>query len=73
MSKKTIGFVIILLVFIFPFRWVYLEYPEPMDVKGTLIDAGRIQYVFYFLSCVFGFLTFMVLTTSDDTHEKSQH
>ena len=73
MSKKTIGLIIISLVFIFPFRWVYLEYPEPMNSHGTLIDAGRIENVFYFLLCVFGFLAFMLLTTSDDAHKGSKH
>lgn len=72
MSKKTIGLVIIALVFIFPFRWVYLEYPEPIHSGATMIDSGRIEYVFYFLLCIFGFLTFLLLNTDDDL-AKSKH
>ena len=72
MSKKTIALVIIALIFIFPFRWVYLEYPDPINSKGTLIDAGRIQYVFYFLLCVAGFLTFMFMSTTD-SNDNSKH
>lgn len=73
MSNKTIGFVIIALIFIFPFRWVYLEYPETMNSHGTMIDAGRIEYVFYFLMCVAGFFAFMFLTTTENEQKKSNH
>jgi hypothetical protein len=73
MTTKTIGLVIIALIFIFPFRWVYLEYPDPIDSQGTMIDAGRIEYVFYFILCVAGFLTFMLMSTSDSNHEQSNH
>ena len=73
MKKQSIGFIILLLVFIFPFRWVYLEYPDPILSNNTLIDGGRIQYVFYFLLCVFGFLAFLFTSTADDHSEKSNH
>ena len=73
MLKKAIPFVIILLVFIFPFRWVYLEYPEPVNSHGTFIDAGRIEYVFYFLLCVVGFLAFLLMKTDDPHPEKAKY
>ena len=64
MSKNVIGLIIIALVFIFPFRWVYLEYPEPALANNTMIDSGRIEYVFYFLLCVIGFIAFALMSTS---------
>lgn len=70
MSKNVIGFVILALVFFFPFRWVYLEYPDPVLSKNTMIDAGRIEYVFYFLLCVVGFITFSLLTTAGKENAK---
>lgn len=73
MSKKTIGLVIIALIFIFPFRWVYLEYPDAVQSQRTMIDAGRIEYVFYFLLCVAGFFTFMFLSTTGNKNESSNH
>lgn len=51
--------IIIALVFIFPFRWAFLEYPKPISVDGTMVDAGRIQYMVYFLLTVIGFLIFL--------------
>ena len=71
MSKQTIGLIIIVLVFLFPFRWVYLEYPDPVKVNETFIDGGRIQYVFYFLLCVVGFIAFTIMGTSGK--EDSKH
>lgn len=67
MSKKAIAFVIIALVFVFPFRWVYMEYPQPLMVNKTMVDSGRIEYVLYFLSCVAGFLAFFFLATPSDS------
>lgn len=67
MSKKAIGIIIIVLVFLFPFRWVYLEYPDPIEVRTTMVDGGRIQYVIMFLSVVAGFFAFMLLSTGDDS------
>lgn len=64
MSKNAIGLVIIALVFIFPFRWVFLEYPESVLVNNTMVDGGRIEYVFYFLLCIVGFVAFSLMTTS---------
>jgi len=64
MNKKLIGFAIIALVYFFPFRWAFLDYPENIVVNGQHIDGGRVQYIFYFLLTVFGFLAFMFLTTS---------
>jgi hypothetical protein len=63
MSKKAPGILIIALVFIFPFRWVYLEYPHPVLVNKTMVDSGRIEYVLFFLSVVAGFLAFMFMST----------
>ena len=69
MSKKAIGLVIIALVFLFPFRWVYLEYPDPVKVNETMVDGGSIQYIFYFLMCVFGFIAFVLLNTGKENSE----
>jgi hypothetical protein len=63
MSKKALGIIIIALVFIFPFRWVYLEYPPATMVNKTMVDNGRIEYVLFFLAVVIGFLTFMFMST----------
>ena len=65
MSKKVIGILIIALVFIFPFRWVFLEYPKPILVNQTMVDSGRVEYVLFFLAVVAGFLAFMFLSTGD--------
>ena len=69
MSKQSLGIVIIALIFLFPFRWVYLEYPDAIMVNNTMIDGGRIQYVLYFLMVVAGFLAFMLMSTSNSDHE----
>lgn len=73
MIKKTIPYLIIALVFIFPFRWAYLEYPDPVNSHGTFIDAGRTEYLFYFLLCIVGFLAFLVMNTDDSHSAKSKH
>jgi len=65
MSKKAVGILIIALVFIFPFRWVFLEYPKATMVNHTMVDSGRIEYVLYFLAVVAGFLAFMFMSTGD--------
>jgi hypothetical protein len=64
MNKKLIGYAIIIFVFLFPFRKAFLEYPANINVQNTMIDGGRVEYVIYFLLTVFGFLAFMMLTTS---------
>lgn len=66
MTKKTIGLIIIALVFVFPFRWAFLEYPDPINSGGTMIDAGRMKSVFYFLLTVAGFLAFMFMSITGD-------
>lgn len=68
MSKKNIGIIIITLIFIFPFRMVYLEYPETNIINGTVVDGGRIGYTLLFLSVVIGFLAFMFMSTNDTEH-----
>jgi hypothetical protein len=65
MSKKAIGIAIITLVFLFPFRMVYLEYPQTTIVNKTIVDGGRIEYVVYFLMVVAGFLAFLFMNTED--------
>ena len=62
MSKKAIGIIIITLVFIFPFRWVFLEYPKTVLVNNTMVDGGKIEYVIYFLCVIGGFLAFMFMS-----------
>lgn len=69
MSKKAIGIIIIALVFFFPFRWVFLEYPAPVMENNTMVDSGRIQYVLYFVSVVVGFLAFLFLSTGEEKHQ----
>jgi hypothetical protein len=65
MSKKIAGILIITLVFIFPFRWVFLEYPKSSMVNSTLVDNGRVEYVLYFLMVIAGFLAFLFMSTGD--------
>jgi hypothetical protein len=65
MSKKSLGIIIIVLVFIFPFRWVYLEYPQSGIVNKTIVDTGRLEYVLFFLATVVGFLAFLFMSTDD--------
>ena len=66
MSKnKIIGYVILALVYIFPFRYAFLDYPENINVHGTMIDGGRMPYMILFLITVIGFLVFFFMTTED--------
>lgn len=66
MSKnKIIAYVIIALVYIFPFRWAFLDYPDTINVNGAMIDGGRMPYVIYFLITVIGFLVFFFTVTTD--------
>lgn len=65
MSKQVIGFIIIALVFFFPFRWVFLEYPDTELINNTMIDSGRVEYVFYFLLSLIGFVAFVLINTED--------
>jgi len=65
MSKKVVGILIIALVFIFPFRWVFLEYPKATMVHQTMVDNGRVEYTLFFLAVVIGFLAFMFMSTGD--------
>lgn len=65
MSKKAIGLIIIALVFLFPFRMVYLEYPEPLLVNNNMVDGGAVKYVVMFLLVIFGFLAFLFMNTED--------
>jgi hypothetical protein len=37
MKKKVIGVIVLLLVFLFPFRLAFLEYPANINVNNTLI------------------------------------
>jgi hypothetical protein len=65
MSKQVLGLIIISLVFLFPFRMVYLEYPETVTVNNTVVDGGGITYVIMFLAVIFGFLAFLFMNTED--------
>jgi hypothetical protein len=73
MSKKAIGIIIMALVFLFPFRWVYLEYPEAKLVNTTMVDSGGAKYAILFLSVVLGVLAFYLLSNSDSSKEKANH
>lgn len=64
--------IIIALVFIFPFRWAFLEYPKPNSVAGTMVDSGRIEYVTYFLLTVAGVLVFLFMSIKDDAVKAKQ-
>lgn len=64
--------IIIALVFIFPFRWAFLEYPKPSNVEGTMVDSGRIEYMVYFLLTVAGFLVFMFMSIKNDAVKATQ-
>lgn len=64
--------IIIALVFIFPFRWAFLEYPKPNNVAGTMVDSGRIEYMVYFLLTVAGFLVFMFMSIKNDAVKVTQ-
>lgn len=70
MKRKTIAIIIITLVFLFPFRWAFLEYPAPHKVGNTWVDSGRVQYMFYFLLTIFGFLTFFFMSVTDKSDSK---
>ena len=70
MKRKTIGIIIITLVFLFPFRWAFLEYPAPVKMGNTMVDSGRVQYMLYFLLTIFGFLTFFFLSVTDKCESK---
>jgi heme/copper-type cytochrome/quinol oxidase subunit 1 len=72
MKRKTIALIIITLVFLFPFRWAFLEYPVPVKIANTMVDSGRVQYVFYFLLTIAGFLTFFILSVTDGTEKTKQ-
>lgn len=41
MKKKVIGVIVLLLVFAFPFRLAFLEYPANINVNNTLIDGDN--------------------------------
>jgi hypothetical protein len=65
MKNKVMAFIVLALVIAFPFRWAFLDYPENIKVNNTMIDGGRIEYIFYFLLVIFGFITFLLLTMSE--------
>lgn len=71
MQKKVIGFIVVLLVFIFPFRWAFMEYPANVNVNNTMIDGGRIEYIVYFLISMAGILYAVFSTmTEGEAHAK---
>ncbi len=70
MNRKIIGFVVLALVYFFPFRWAFLDYPSNIVIRGEHVDGGGMEYIFYFLLVVFGFLTFMFLTTDTPSASK---
>ncbi len=71
MKKKVIGVIVLLLVFAFPFRLAFLEYPANINVNNTLIDGGRIETTIYFVLSMFGILYFMFSTmTEGEGHSK---
>jgi hypothetical protein len=65
MKRKAIALAIITLVFLFPFRWAFLEYPLPIKVGNTMVDSGRMAYTFYFLLTIIGFLTFFIMAVTE--------
>lgn len=67
MNRKTIAIVIILLTYFFPFRWAFLEYPENVKVNDNYVDAGRMEYMSYFLLVIAGvFVSFLLYSTAKD-------
>lgn len=73
MNKRIIGFIVLALVYFFPFRWAFLDYPETQIVRGHHVDGGRMVYIFFFLLTVFGFLAFLFLTTRGKKEESEKH
>jgi len=73
MQKKLIGAAVLLLVYFFPFRWAFLEYPANINVNNTLIDGGRIEYVVYFLISLLGVLYFVFTTTTEGEGHAHKH
>ena len=65
MKKKHIAYLVLALVYFFPFRWAFLQYPEPVKVNDNYVDAGRVEYILYFLLTVAGTLVFLALTIDD--------
>ena len=72
MKKKLMPIIIIALVFIFPFRWAFLEYPEPNNIAGTMVDSGRIEYLVYFLLTIIGVLIFLFTSIKNDALKVTQ-
>ncbi len=72
MIKKLMPIIIIALVFIFPFRWAFLEYPKPDNVAGTMVDSGRIEYMVYFLLTIIGVLVFLFTSIKNDAVKATQ-
>jgi hypothetical protein len=72
MIKKLMPIIIIALVFIFPFRWAFLEYPKPNNVAGTMVDSGRIEYVTYFILTLAGVLIFLFMSIKDEAVKSTQ-
>ncbi|MBL7883958.1 MAG: hypothetical protein JNL69_07795 [Bacteroidia bacterium] len=73
MQKKLIGAAVLLLVYFFPFRWAFLEYPANINVNNTLIDGGRIEYIVYFLISLFGVLFFVFSTMTEGKGHADKH
>ena len=72
MKKKHIAYIVLALVYFFPFRWAFLQYPEPVKVNDNYVDAGRVEYIIYFLLTVIGTLLFMALTFKNPETEETK-
>ena len=49
MKKKIYAYVFIALVYFFPFRWAFIEHPDPVKVFDTYVDGGGVEYAIYML------------------------
>ena len=51
---------------------LFLEYPKPFHVDGTLVASGRVQSLVYFLLAIAGFLVILLMSIGNDENKSNQ-
>ncbi len=66
MKNKLYAFAILALVYFFPFRWAFIETPQPTKVFATYVDGGGVASAIYMVISIAGMLAFLALMFKED-------
>ena len=72
MKTKIFAYTVLVLAYFFPFRWAYLEHPDPTLVNNTFVETNGMHSMFYFLLSFAAFMFWLVVILSSENKKLYQ-